>query len=201
MIGLAGFAFVFMKAFKGEDVPQTVSLRPFEGLTQPAAASLSTAELSTEKPDQLVELKAICEVAEVKIIKLEQMLDEKNRMITDLQNGLRSGHDHELQVEDLKQILQAEIEELKSQNKQLKAEIVRLSDENLDLQTKAYAVQVSRASASEHIEVRAEASTSSLDNAPESVHEKEKSVAPKVDAQGGSLSLHDVFGSEEGKTS
>jgi TolA-binding protein len=139
-------------------------------------------DLSSDEQSQIVELKAIRQASDLKIMKLEQMIDEKNRMITELQKGMQSGHDHEVQIEDLKQILQAEIESLKQQNKQLKSEIARFTEENLDLQTKVYAGEVSKGFSADHMEVR-----------PSSpVH-----VPAPTEGQPPSLSLHDVFGGEE----
>ncbi len=181
MIGLAGFAFVFMKALKGREMAQPVALRPLDGvsLSRGEEQSFPAAELSSDEHDQIVELKAIRQASELKITKLEQMIDEKNRIITDFEKGLRSGHDHEVQVEDLKQILQAQIEELKQQNRHLKTESSRLLEENLDLQTKVYAGERGKSVSSDHMQVRPAASTSLLP---------------------GTISLHDVFGGEEQKT-
>ena len=102
LTGLAGFAFVFTKALHHRRMFKAVPV-----------------ELSEDDvPSQIVELKAICEVSEVKIMKLEQMLEEKNKIIADLNKGIRSEHDREVQIEDLRQILQGQIEELKKQNKE-----------------------------------------------------------------------------------
>jgi chromosome segregation ATPase len=203
LIGLAGFAFVFTNALKSRNDPEAVPLRPLDRF--PSLASVQPAppllELSEDEPAQIVELKAICQASELKITKLEQMINEKNKMITDLQKGLESGHDHEVQIDDLKQILQAQIEELKQQNRQLKVDLARSSEENLDLQTKVYAGEASRGGSADHMEVRPEVSTSLADKVAEPVAEKVQELSQKIDGSANSLSLHDVFGAEEEKNS
>ncbi len=173
--GLAAFAFIFMKALKGIDAGRAGTLRPFQAdpVTPTVTAPL---ELSADQPSQIVELKAICQASEMKIRKLELMIGEKNKSIADLKENVRSGQDHGNDIEGLKQILQTQIEELKAQNKSLKSEISRLSQENLDLQTRVYAGEPSRAAAEQPIQIHPVSSTS---------------PSP------GSLSLHDVFGEEK----
>jgi predicted RNase H-like nuclease (RuvC/YqgF family) len=170
VIGLIGFILVFTKALQGYREQGAGSLRSLDKLAESPVSDLvlSPMRMVDDEAFKAVEVKAVTQAFELKIMKLEQMIDEKNRMITDLQKGLRSGHDHEVQFEDLKQILQAQIEELKQENKKLRSEISRSSEENLDLQTKIYAGQASKGI---------------------SIQKTEGSVDP--------LTLHDVFGVEE----
>lgn len=200
LIGLAGFAFVFTKALKGRDMPGSVLLRPLDRLPRSASVELAPVSLA-DGSEQIVEFKAVCEADGLKIVKLEQMIDEKNRMITDLQKSSQLGHDHDEQVDGLKQILQAQIEELKQQNRQLKAEVTRLSEENIDLQTKVYAGQVPKPPAIERIEIHPAASSRLLETVPDPVVEKDQGHSENIQGQVNSLSLHDVFGGEEEKNS
>ena len=192
LIGLAGFAFVFTKALKNRAVPEPLPLGSLERMPRPASLELAPPPLvlSADEPAQVVELKALCEAGRLRVLKLEQMIDEKNSIIADLQKNSSSGYDHQEQVDGLKQILQAQIDELKGQNKQLKGEVERLSGENLDLQTKVYAGQAPRPPAVEHIEIHPAALTAAE---PPKEH--------TGNAQVNSLSLHDVFGGEEEKNS
>jgi hypothetical protein len=196
LIGLAGFAFVFTKALKSRAMPEPVLLRPFDKLPHPVPVEPMPV---TDGSDQIVQLKALCVADEQKIVKLEQMIDEKNGMIEDLKKGFQSGDDHQAQVDSLKQILQAQIEELKQQNKQLKSEVARLSEENIDLQTKVYAGQVPVQPVVERIVIHPAASVDMSGTAPEPVVEDNKGHAENI--QMNSLSLHDVFGGEEEKNS
>jgi len=205
VVGLAGFAFVFMKALKGRDAPEPVLLRPLdkpsEKLSGPSKAEAAPVLIPTGDPAQVARLKALCQEEQLKSVKLEEMIDEKNKMIEDLQKSSRSGHDHDAQVDGLKQILQAQIEELKQQNRELKAEIARLSQENIDLQTKVYAGQVSREPPAEQIVIHPAASTFESEKAPEPAVEEKKEHPENAHGQVHSLSLHDVFGAEEEKNS
>lgn len=200
-VGLAGFALVFMSALKANDRPESVSLRPLDMLPRSADPSSvsSAADFSSDEHAQIVELKAVCEASELKIAKLEQMINEKNKTITDLQKGIQSGDDQATQIENLKQILQAEIEELKQQNKQLKADLARSSEENLDLQTKVYAGEVSKGFSADHMEIRPVISTAASDKMDSLKPQEDKGSPSESEAPSRTLSLHDVFGDEEEK--
>ena len=133
--GVAGFAFVFTRAWKRLVVP--VSVEPIEvpGIERSLAHESNA------------------------LITLQQLVDEKNLIITDLQKGLQADDDHAAQVDRLKEIFQGEIEALKQQNRKFKEEIARLSQENLDLQTRIYAATPPRKAVVDHVGVDQEAST------------------------------------------
>jgi DNA repair exonuclease SbcCD ATPase subunit len=134
-----------------------------------------------------------------KIVKLEQMLEEKNKIVAALQKNLQSSDDHEAEINGLKQIFQSQIEALKQQNRDLRSEAVRLSQENLDLQTKVYAGQPPRLSEPEYMAVEPAALSNSSEMVFKSVIEDSK---PQLEsAQANSLSLHDVFSEAEEKNS
>jgi hypothetical protein len=190
LIGLAGFAFVFTRALKSGNVPEPVGLRPLDRLPPGVTPEPSGGEVVIPAAPSLRE-------DALKVAKLEQMLVEKNNVIEGLQKSLRSGDDHDAQIESLKQIFQAQIEELKQQNKQLKDEVSRLSGENLDLQTKVYAGQAPASPAVEQIVIHPGASTSPAEEGPAVVAEESEDHSGDIQGPPNSLSLHDVFGGEE----
>ena len=203
VIGLAGFAVVFMKEFKSEK-PQQVSLRNIQPLVGSLGEKAEPAPSVVEDPSHLVELKAVREVFDQKILKLEQMLDEKNRLIDGFQKSAYSEQEQQTQMENLKQILQAQIDELKQQNKELKTELARVVDENMDLQTKVFAVQGRSVPVQEQVEVRPAIFSAGPVRADEveSVQISEP-IAPveivqESQDQAKTLSLHDIFGADAG---
>ena len=204
VIGLAGFAVVFMKEFKSEK-PQQVSLRNIQPLVGSLGEKAEPAPSVVEDPSHLVELKAVREVFDQKILKLEQMLDEKNRLIDGFQKSAYSEQEQQTQMENLKQILQAQIDELKQQNKGLKEELARVLDENMDLQTKVFAVQEQKSPVIEQqVEVRPAIFSAGPVRADEIevLQGPEPSVSPGLveekQDQGNTLSLHDIFGTGAG---
>lgn len=186
LAGLGAFAYVFMQASKTAADEPKVSLRDIQQAAEVVSVKLPQPDISTA---ELATLKIKNEEAELRIAKLEEMLAEKNRTIAALEQGVSSKEDQQGQMDNLKNIFQSQIEELKGQNKQLKDEMSRVLEENLDLQTRVYAARASAPSAAEVVEVRpmAEAEPS-----VQATHE----VPQKSVSQGG-LSLHDVFGGEE----
>ncbi len=174
LAGLGAFVLVFMKALKG-NVPVQVSLQdiePSRPVPEPSAdipAGLSNGDLLKEQYQQILQ----------KVSKQEELLEEKNRIIVALQESAHASHEQEGQIDNIRQILQSQIEELKAQNKKLKDELARVTDENMDLQTRVYAAQPAKVLA-----------------APQPPAARES--LPKATDPAGTLSLHDVFGGESG---
>ncbi len=153
------------------------------GLDQPLTTVMGDPGIVMATPSleeaQIIELKAEREASEARIRKLEQLIDEKNRMISEFDKGVISGQEQDVEIEGLKKILWSQIDELKQNNKKLKAEIERLLQENMDLQTKVYAVS---GLASTSVVVK-----------PVDGQAGEEVFAGKTDGLQGALVLHDVF--------
>ena len=136
VIGLGGFLFVLKNAMSRPTLSADASLKVAATKPVPVPEPIV---FSSDPAAEIVEHKAVIEALQIKVQKLEQMLEEKNRLITGLQLDLKSVQGRDQQIEELKDILQGQIDEFKQQNKSLKAEIARLSGENLDLQTRLFA--------------------------------------------------------------
>jgi predicted RNase H-like nuclease (RuvC/YqgF family) len=87
--------------------------------------------------DELPGLKdALVQKLEQKCSKLEQILEEKNRIVAKLEESFRHEQNNRQETDGVKQIFQQEIEQLKGQNKQIKNEMAKILEENLALQSK-----------------------------------------------------------------
>ena len=172
LIGLGAFVFVFMKGLKGVASAKVSFKEPLPSEPLPV--------LSVDIPATVSEINLLKDLHQQtlqKVVKQEEMLEEKNKIITALQEGAHTSHDQQGQIESITQIFQSQIEELKGQNKKLKDELSRLIDENMDLQTRVYAAQPAKVLAEPQ---------------PPTVQE----IVPKPASSQSGLSLHDVFGDE-----
>lgn len=99
-------------------------------------SSKSTASQDMAPKEELRDIKqALVDKLDQKCIKLEQILEEKNRILAQLQKDLEDERAHRGEFESLKTILQQQIDDLKAQNRSLKDELERILQENLHLQT------------------------------------------------------------------
>ena len=175
LLGLGAFVLVFIPVLK-RTTSSDVSLqdRPL-----PVSSSLSPVNMP-QPPSEIEILREAHEQVLMKVSKQEVMLEEKNKAITALQEEVDAGREQQGNVDNIKQILQAQIDELKGQNKRLKDELTRVLDENMDLQTRLFAVQA--------LKVAAVPSPSMAQD-----------TAPRPGNPAPTLSLHDVFGGEGDK--
>ena len=105
--------------------------------TEPVAPSdVSPAGKAPVPQEELQDIKqALVDKLDQKCIKLEQILEEKNRILAQLQKDLESERAHRGEFESLRAILQQQIDDFKAQNRNLKEELERSLQENLRLQT------------------------------------------------------------------
>ncbi len=192
LTGLVWFAVVFMKEFGGGKMRPVASTAPAG--TEPEEGQ------GADGQDRMTELKVQREAFEQRILKLEQMLEEKNQLIGEFQKNAYSEQEQQQQMEGLKQIFQKQIDELKEQNKELKREITRILQENMDLQAVAFAGQGRQAPAPS--DIRPPEPVAPV-VPPEEVVDVRVSapLAPPAPAQekkapGGTLSLHDIFNAD-----
>ena len=140
MVGLALFAVVFMKEFKGGVIEEDCSL-PLPDLKRPN--DLMAKKVSLRESDVPVVPgmeKAASSDAAVsggilgeRYHKLEQMLEEKSRLLAQAEQELSNERSHRAEFESLKDILQRQIEDLKAQNRRSKEDLARALQDNADL--------------------------------------------------------------------
>ena len=132
VLGLGAFFFILMKEMKG--VPQTSAPSLSKNDTSPhlgaGALNFNAAVMggpivpSLKNGHQDVQ-DAFVDKLDQKCLKLEQMLDEKNRTLAKLQEDIQHERSHRKEFENFKDILQCQIEELKMQNKKLREDLAR----------------------------------------------------------------------------
>lgn len=116
---------------------------PASGIRQDVIASLAetnTDRLSnptdTSPREELQDIKqALVDKLDHKCVKLEQILEEKNKILAQLQKDLEDERAHRGEFDSLQSVLQNQITELKTQNRSLRTELERSLEENLHLQT------------------------------------------------------------------
>jgi hypothetical protein len=150
--GLAVFFFVFIKEFK-EGSPRVQAqaephLQDFDSTKNPVGKK--AVESQPPKPpsggsaerEELKDIKdALVQKLDQKCVKLEQILEEKNRILARFEEDLKHEQTQRQEFDGVRAILQQQIEELKLQNKQLKEEMARILEENLALQSKTYGLE------------------------------------------------------------
>lgn len=127
LVGVVALVLTFIRETR-EGTTAPLPLAPQPVLARQNNASAPEKELKDIK-------EALVEKLDQKCVKLEQILDEKNRILDRLQKDLESERSHRNEFEGLKAVLQQQIEELKAQNKQLREEIERILQENIRLQS------------------------------------------------------------------
>ncbi len=125
-----------LRSMTGHSAPDLTS--PSKKLQlSPAQDVVSEAEAGAAAREGLQDIKeALVKKLDQKCVKLEEILEEKNRILSRLEEDLKNEQSHRHEFEGVKEILQQQIEELKVQNKQLKEELSRSLEDNLALQTK-----------------------------------------------------------------
>lgn len=87
--------------------------------------------------EELKDIKqALVDKLDQKCIKLERILEEKNKILEQMQKDLELERSHRSEFESLRTILQQQIDDLKAQNRTLKDEFDRILQENLRLQAR-----------------------------------------------------------------
>ena len=155
ILGLGIFFFILMKELKKAPQDEASSLSK-DGMALPsrAGASLFASGLigglgvpSLRNAHQDTK-EAFVDKLDQKCLKLEQILDEKNRILAELEAELQNERSHRGEFESLKDILQNQIEDLKDQNRKLKDDLARILQDNLEAQGKiaggASAIQAQR---------------------------------------------------------
>lgn len=157
--GLAFFFIIFREEFRSGALKAN-SAPHLPGFGNPSekfkaiASALSTAADAGEGPSNASGHSS--QKAEQKSAKLEEMLEEKNRILARLEEDLKNEQGHRYEFDGIKEILQQEIEDLKSQNKKLKEELAQVFEENLALKSKAYGLEKARGGQQEAPFVQAE---------------------------------------------
>jgi hypothetical protein len=146
--GLVAFFFVFKKELKGEvsQVQEPPHLPDFalpKGASSQKTVEAPLAKKAVAPSPEQHQLKDIKDKLDQKCTKLEQILEEKNQILTRMEVDLKNEQVQRQEFDGVRAILQQQIEDLKLQNKQLKEEIARVLGENLALQTKAYGAEKS----------------------------------------------------------
>jgi hypothetical protein len=181
--------------------------------TAPTPAVKPSSSSKDQAPkEELRDIKqALVDKLDQKCVKLEQILDEKNRILAQLQKDLENERAHRGEFESLKGILQQQINDFKAQNRSLKEELERALQENLRLQTgmvmssdKAPASQLPFVSPSGDVAKERLSSDDYVRAEPDDVipsHPLEKAAESGEGSDGrapdSSLTLKDVFGEEQ----
>lgn len=146
VVGLVAFALVFKKELGGEgppaakeglhlqDFPLSKNPAPDKTVQPPVPKPAESKPTGREENPGIKE--ELLQKLDQKCFKLEQLLDEKNRVLAKLEEELKHEQNHRPGIDGVKEVLQQEIEELKLQNKQLKEEMSRILEENVALQSK-----------------------------------------------------------------
>ena len=206
----------------------------FQALTRKRSSESGRKPVESESPSgdsdnasssSRVELKemtqTIADKLDQKCIKLEKILEEKNRILDRLQKDLESERSHRGEFESLKGILQQQIDDLKLQNRNLKDELDRVLQDSLRLQAGLPVVNATT-NISPIIDpplkalaqpnplaadfVRADPDNEIIPAAPEKTlilggaedDDSRKERKPLGGNQGQGISLHDIFGGDKG---
>jgi hypothetical protein len=203
--GLLAFIFVFKKELGREPPPAkeephlqdfspSKSPVPEKSVPPPTAKPVATGSAGRDELPGRQE--ALAQKFDQKYVKLEQILEEKNRILARLEEDLKHEQDHRQEIDGVKEVLQQQIEESKLQNKQLKEEMSRILEENLALKSKVGSLE--KVLGGQKIAPFVEQGSSAMESAQGASMNLPGGPGVKVGvppAEGG-LTLRDVFGDE-----
>ncbi len=146
VLGSGLFGFVFMKEFKSgalgdKEAPVPPRLEPSRSLSAESGFHLRESDVQAvpgmETPVGDIPAGLLGE----RCNKLEQMLEEKNRLLKQAEQELLNERAHRGEFESFKEILQRQIEDLKAQNRRIKEDLSKALQNNIEQQAVPAAVE------------------------------------------------------------
>jgi hypothetical protein len=205
VVGFVVFILVFKKELGREPPPVKAEPHLQDFLPSKSPAQVKSVQPSLAKPaasgsagrnELSVSQEVPAQKLDQKSVKLEQILEEKNRILATLEEDLKHEQNLRQEIDSVKAVLLQQIEEFKLQNKQLKEEMSKILAENLALQSKVGSLE----------KVLGGQQTAPFVEQGSSAMESTRRVSlnlpgePDVKAKGqsneGGLTLRDVFGDE-----